>query len=79
MTIDQVRRLHQAQPFHAFRIHLADSRTIDVAHPELLAINEPGRTVVVAHDGAFEIIDLLLVTSLEMMNGHSKSAARRKH
>ena len=62
MTIDQVRRLHQSQPFQPFRIHLADSRAIEVTHPELMAINEPGRTIVVAHEGAFEIIDLLLVT-----------------
>jgi hypothetical protein len=77
MTIDQVRKLHQSQPFQPFRIHLADSRAIDVSHPEVLAINEPGRTVVVAYEGVFEIIDLLLVTSLEMLNGHSK-ARRRK-
>ena len=77
MTIDQVRLLHQAKPFQAFRIHLADSRSLDVQHPELLAINEPGRTIVVAHEGVFEIIDLLLVTSLEMLNGRAKSARRK--
>jgi len=78
MTIDQVRRLHQAQPFQPFRIHLADSRALDVTHPELMAINEPGRTIVIAHEGVFEIVDLLLVTSLEMMNGHAKSARRKR-
>jgi len=78
MTIDQVRRLHQSQPFQPFRIHLADSRAIEVTHPELMAINEPGRTIVVAHEGAFEIIDLLLVTSLEMMNGHARQSRRRR-
>ena len=77
MTIDQVRKLHQSQPFQPFRIHLADSRAIDVTHPEVLAINEPGRTVVVAYEGVFEIIDLLLVTSLEMLNGHSKTRRRK--
>ena len=78
MTIDQVRKLHQAQPFQPFRIHLADSRSLDVIHPELLAINEPGRTVVVAHEGVFEIIDLLLVTTLELLNGHARSARRKR-
>lgn len=76
MTIDQIRKLHGALPFRPFRIHLADSRSFEIAHPELLAINEPGRTVVVAADGTFEIIDLLLVTSLEVGNGSAK--ARRK-
>jgi hypothetical protein len=78
MTIDQVRRPYQAQPFQPFRIHLADSRSSDVVHPEVMAINEPGRTIVVAHEGAFEIIDLLLVTSLETLNGHTRSTRRRR-
>ena len=77
MTIDQVRRLHQAKPFLPFRIHIADGRAIDVTHPELLAINEPGRTIVAAHEGAFEIIDLLLVTTLELLNGRAKSSRRK--
>jgi len=77
MTVDQVRKLHQSQPFQPFRIHRADSRAIDVTHPELLAINEPGRTIVVAYEGVFEIIDLLLVTSLEMLNGRAKTTRRK--
>jgi len=77
MTIDQARRLHRAQPFQPFRIHLADSRSLDVTHPEAMAINEPGRTISVAHNGAFEIVDLLLVTTLETLNGHSRQTRRR--
>jgi hypothetical protein len=78
MTIDQIRRLHRAQPFQPFRIHLADSRSLDVTHPEVLAISEPGRTISVAWDGAFEIIDLLLVVSLELLNGQAKPPRRRR-
>ena len=77
MTIDQIRRLHRAQPFQPFRIHLADSRSLDVTPPEVLAISEPGRTISVASDGAFEIIDLLLVVSLELLNGRAKPSKRR--
>jgi len=78
MTIDQIRRLHRAEPFQPFRIHLADSRFVDVTHPEVLAISEPGRTISVAWEGAFEIIDLLLVVSLELLNGQAKTAKRRR-
>ena len=78
MTVDQIRNLHQAQPFQAFRIHLADSRSLDVTHPELLAINEPGRTVSVVAEGVFQIVDLLLVVSLEVLNGHAKPTRRKK-
>jgi hypothetical protein len=77
MTIEQVRKLHQAQSFRPFRIHLADSRSLDITHPEVLAIHEPGRTVSVAAEDGFEIVDLLLVTSLEMLNGRAKSAKRK--
>jgi len=78
MTIDQLRRLHRAQPFQPFRLHLADSRSVDVSHPEVMAIGEPGRTISVFNDGAFEIIDLLLVVSLELLNGHARPARRSR-
>jgi hypothetical protein len=77
MTVDQVRHLHGAQPFQPFRIHLADSRSLDITHPEVLAINEPGRTISVAAGGVFQIVDLLLVTSLELLNGRGRASRRR--
>ena len=77
MTIDQVRKLHQNEPFQPFRIHMADSRSLDVTHPELMAINEPGRTIVVATGKVFEIVDLLLVTSLEMLRSRSSHSSRK--
>jgi len=40
---------------------LADSRHLDVEHPEFLAHTPSGRTVMVAKaDETFEVIDLLL-------------------
>jgi hypothetical protein len=80
MTIDQVRRLHRAQPFQPFRIHLADSRYLDVVHPELLAISQSGRTVIVVtgDENLYEVVDLLLVTSLEVLNGRGRSSRRRR-
>jgi len=80
MTIEQVRKLHQARPFQPFRMHLADSRSLDVVHPELLAISEPGRTVIVVtgDESLYKVVDLLLVTSLEVLNGRAKPG-RRKH
>jgi hypothetical protein len=66
MTIEQLRKMHQAKPFRAFDIFLADGRSLPVEHPELLALNPPGRTISVGlSDGTFEIVDLLLVTSLK--------------
>ncbi len=79
MTIDQIRKVHQAKLFQPFRIHLADSRAIDVTHPELLSVNEPGRTIIVitGDESLYEVVDLLLVTSLEVLNGHARSRRRK--
>jgi hypothetical protein len=76
MTIDQVRRLHSARPFHAFELYLADSRTLTVQHPEQLAISPSGRTIHIAHaDDTAETIDLLLIVSLKP---RPNSALRRR-
>lgn len=67
MTIEQFRNVLQAQPFHPFSIHLADGREIPVAHHEFVAQSPSGRTVIVYRpDESFNIVDLLLVTDLEV-------------
>jgi hypothetical protein len=77
MTLEQLRRLHQARPFHPFDIHLADGRSLPVDHPELLAIT--GRTIGVGlEDQTIEIVDLLLVTSLKpRANGRARRRGAR--
>lgn len=78
MTIEQLRRLHGAKPFQAFDLHLADSRTLTVEHPEQLAVSPSGRTVHVAHpDETIETIDLLLVTSLKPRPNGAHRRGRR--
>ncbi len=67
MTIEQLRRLYQTRPFQPFTIHLADGRQIPVLHNEFLALSPSGRTLIVYQpDESFEIVDLLLVTSLKV-------------
>jgi len=79
MTIAQLRKMHQARPFQPFRVHMADGRHLDVEHPEFLAHTPGGRTVMIAQpDESFEVLDLLLVTSLEPINGKPRSRRRRK-
>jgi hypothetical protein len=78
MTIEQLRTMHQAQPFRPFDIHLADGRTLHITHPEIMAIIPPGRTIFVAHsDGKFEIVDLLLAISLKSQNGSTRRGRHR--
>ena len=67
MTIDQVRTLYEAHPFRPFLLHLADGRAIPVLHHEFLASAPSGRTIIVYQpDDSFNIVDLLLVTDLEV-------------
>ena len=67
MTIEQLRNVHQARPFQPFAMHLANGRTLDVPHPDFLSHSPSGRTVIVHHDDeSFSVIDLLLVTELEV-------------
>jgi hypothetical protein len=80
MTIDRLRELYNAQPFQPFVIHLADGREIGVQHREFMGAAPNGRTIVVFQpDNSMNIIDLLLVTDVEIKpvsNGASKRRRR---
>jgi hypothetical protein len=79
MTIEQLRKMHQARPFQPFDLYLADGRSLPVEHPEFLAMTPPGRTIGVGlSDGTIEIVDLLLVTSLKPRSNGSKRGPRRR-
>ncbi len=79
MTIEQLRKMHQARPFQPFDIHLADGRSLPVEHPEFLLQTPGGRTIAVGlADETTEIVDLLLVTSLKPRgNGSSRRGRSR--
>jgi hypothetical protein len=67
MTIEQLKAVYRAQPFHPFVLHLADGRQIPVQHPEFILTVPSGRTIfVVQPDDTANIIDLLLVTDIEL-------------
>jgi hypothetical protein len=76
MTIEQLRTAYNSQPFRPFVIHVADGRGIPVHHREFMMTVPSGRTVIVVQpDDTTNIIDLLLVTDLELspvpMNGQA--------
>ena len=78
MTIDQLLSTHQANPFRPFTIHLADGRSFHVPHRDFLSQSPSGRTLIVYHqDESFSILDLLLVTELEISNGRRRPPRRR--
>jgi hypothetical protein len=67
VTIDQLRNVYQAQPFRPFVLHLADGRQLPVEHREFISFSSTGRTVIVhQRNESHDVIDLLLVTDLEV-------------
>jgi hypothetical protein len=66
MTTETLQRFIHAIPFQPFVIHLADSREVAVPRSDFIAHAPGTRTVVVTYtDNSVEVIDLLLVTSLD--------------
>ena len=74
MTIDRLRGAVKAAPFRQFYVCLADGRRFKVSHPERILITpDAARTFVLAERGEdYRIIDLLLVSSIDCVNGHPR-------
>ncbi len=67
VAIEQLRTTHRATPFQPLTIHMGDGRQFPIPHPDFLSMSPAGRTVVVYHaDGSASIVDLLLMTELEL-------------
>lgn len=80
MTIEQVRLLYGVQPFRPFTLHLADGRGIAVHHRDFIASAPSGRTMIVYQpDDSFNIIDLLLVTDVEVKPAGQPSSGENGH
>ena len=78
MQVKELQAIYRAQPFQPFVVHLADGRAIPVKHQEFMALSPAGRSAVVyGEDGGFEVIDILLITGLEVTNGKRKSRPKK--
>jgi hypothetical protein len=77
MTIEQLRNAYNARPFRPFVLHLADGREVPVVHREFIMSVPSGRTVVVCQpDDTLNIVDLLLVTDIEIAPAAPAPGAR---
>jgi hypothetical protein len=75
MTTEQLRTAHRSKPFRPFNIRMADGRTFSIPHPDFLSVSPVGRTVVIYHpDDSASIVDLLLMTELELSPPSNSSA-----
>lgn len=79
MTIEQIQAVYKARPFQPFVLHLADGREISVHHPDFIMSVPSGRTLfVVQPDDTTNIIDLLLVTDIELKAAGNGAGKRRR-
>lgn len=63
--------LHQS-PFRPFKIRMADGRAFDVTHRDFVAISPQGRSVIVFQpDESFSVLDLLLMSELQVGGGNA--------
>jgi hypothetical protein len=70
MTTEQFRTTLHLQPFRPFTIRMADDRTFPVSHPDFVAQSPSGRTaIVIQTDESYSVLDLLLMTELQVANG----------
>ena len=79
MKMDEIQKAHQARPFRPFAIHMADGRVLTIPHNEFLAYNPEGDSLVAYQPGdSFSVLDLALITELEMLPASGKSKGRGK-
>ena len=75
MTRDDVYKTLHAQPFRKFFLRLTDGSLVPVPHPEFILLTQGGRTAVVnTEEGSFRILDLALVTAIEVESPDGQTA-----
>ena len=77
VSVRILRELHEARPFTPFRISLADGRKLNVPHNEFLSFFPSGRSAILTHaDDSFTLIDLLIVTAVDVKPKRSRRAPK---
>lgn len=77
MDLEGVREAVRRRPFEPFSIRLADGRSLDVPHPETVAIGKR-RIIVVESDDSWSVLEPLLTVSLDYDGTHRRGKNRRK-
>ena len=79
MTVERFQQALNASPFRPFTIHLADGKAIRVVSPEFVSPSPSGRTVIVWQpDDSMNILDLLLVTNLEVEPSNGQRPRKKR-
>jgi hypothetical protein len=67
MTVTHLRSMVRAAPFLPFNVRMADGRVFHIPHPDFISIFPSGRVAIITNlDDTFSIVDLILMTELEV-------------
>ena len=64
MDLQGIREALQRRPFEPFAMRLADGRSLNVRHPEMVAVGRR-RIIVVQPDDSWSVVEPLMVVSLD--------------
>ena len=80
MDVAGVREALLRQPFEPFWLRLADGRTLEVRHPEFVALS-PRRIIVINDDqvGSWSVVEPLLIVSLDYRVGSHERGNGEEH
>jgi len=74
MTKEALSKAATRNPFQPFVPRLADGRAVRVPHQDFISMHPTGRTVIVyGHNEDLEILDVMLITSLQMGSKANKA------
>ncbi|MBX3461471.1 MAG: hypothetical protein KF696_16110 [Planctomycetes bacterium] len=74
MKVEEFKDIVRARPFRSFRVNLADGRRVEAGHPDFLWLAEGGRTCFIETTEGIEIIDVLLVQSVNLDSADKDAA-----
>ena len=79
MTGGEIRKLSEATPFLPFRVYMANGKSWICHIRAFMHLSPTGRRLIVDRpDDTFEIIDVLLVTSLETLSQNGSRPRGKK-
>lgn len=69
MAADSIRELLYDRPFMPFRIHMGNSRAVDVRHPEMAVVTDQEAAVAVEENGAsrLRLLALANINAIERL------------
>ena len=78
MKADEIRKMLHNEPFQRFAIVVADGGRIPVLHEDFVAVAPTGREMIVYQpDGSYNVVDIMLVTRLEVKAANGRSKTRK--